>query len=212
MGADRVIAPSVDTAKRYQRYSPGLNVIAAWHENLSAPVFPRALREDEPLKIAVLGIMALHKGFHNFRDCVQLAAERGVSLEFVLIGPMDDETSAMESWIVSTGRYDPEELPQLLNQQAPHLVWFPCQWPETFSYTLSTCLEHGIPVAVPDLGAFAERLDGREWSWIMPWDTTAREWLEFFVRIRGENFLRGTSPQLPGTAREVVVDFYPGRI
>jgi GT2 family glycosyltransferase/glycosyltransferase involved in cell wall biosynthesis len=211
-GADRVIAPSADTAGRFQRYFPLLNVTAAWHENFSAPVLPRPLREDEPLKVAVLGIMALHKGFYNFRDCVQLAVERGAPVQFVLIGPMDDETSAMEHRIVSTGRSDPDELPQLLKQQAPHLVWFPCQWPETFSYTLSTCLEYGSPVAVPDLGAFAERLDRREWSWIMPWDTTASDWMEFFVRIREENFLRGMSPQLPRTAREVVVDFYPGRI
>lgn len=40
------------------------------------------------------------------------------------------------------------------------LIWFPAQWPETYSYTLSACLLGGWPVVAPDLGAFAEKVKG----------------------------------------------------
>lgn len=215
-GAVRIIAPSADTAERMQRYFPWLDIIPAWHENCSARVQARALAESEPLKIAILGWLALHKGFLNLRDCVRLAAERNAPLEFVLIGDLNHETKDLASDLPAsatiTGQYGSEELPNLLSAQAPHLVWFPCQWPETFSYTLSACLANGLPVAVPNLGAFTERVDGRPWSWIMPWDTTPSAWLDFFERIRRENFLTGTSPKLPHTARTVDLDFYPGKL
>jgi GT2 family glycosyltransferase/glycosyltransferase involved in cell wall biosynthesis len=207
--AARVIAPSADTAERMRRYFPWLKVTAAWHEQEVAPIQLRRVAEGETLKVAVLGVMALHKGFVNLRDCVDLAAETHAPVEFILIGGLNPETDAQPHQIVSTGWYKPEELPQLLKQHAPHLVWFPCTWPETFSYTLSACLEAGLPVAVPDIGAFAERLDGREWSWVLPWDTTPRQWLDFFLRIRRDNFRKALSPSAPQTARKVEAHFYP---
>jgi GT2 family glycosyltransferase/glycosyltransferase involved in cell wall biosynthesis len=207
--AARVIAPSADAAERIQRYFPWLNVIPAWHEQNAASVAPRLVAEGESLKVAVLGAMALHKGFANLRDCVNLAAETAAPVEFIHIGGFNSETSSTPHQIVSTGGYWAKDLPGLLQEHAPHLVWFPCTWPETFSYTLSACLEAGLPVAVPDLGAFAERLDGREWSWVLPWDTTPRQWLDFFVRIRRENFRPAASPAPPRTARKVEAAFYP---
>ncbi len=51
--------------------------------------------------------------------------------------------------------------------EAQHLAWFPAQWPETYSYTLSACLRARLPVVAPDIGAFGERMRGREWTWIM---------------------------------------------
>src|SRR2546427_7883740 len=39
----------------------------------------------------------------------------------------------------------------------PDLAWFPAQWPETYSYTLSACLAAGLPIVAPEIGAFPER-------------------------------------------------------
>jgi hypothetical protein len=36
-----------------------------------------------------------------------------------------------------TGQYAESELPALLAKVRPHVVWFPAQWPETYSYTLT---------------------------------------------------------------------------
>ena len=207
--AERVIAPSADTASRMQRYFPWLNITPAWHEFREGPIKAPVLNANEPLRIAVLGAMSKHKGFDNLRDCVRLAARNKSLVEFILIGGFGNEMAEFQHEISSTNWYQPEELPGLLARHAPHLIWFPCQWPETFSYTLSTCLELGLPVAVPDLGAFAERLNNREWSWILPWDTTPLNWLLFFDRVRVENFLPRLSPPAPVNASTAERNFYP---
>jgi glycosyltransferase involved in cell wall biosynthesis len=100
-------------------------------------------------------------------------------------------------------------LPGLLRELGAQVVWFPAQWPETFSYTLSVCLEMGIPVVAPDIGAFPERLAGRSWSWIVPWDLDTDRMLEFFMAIRQENFLTGIAPAVPEGERIGAADFYP---
>ena len=51
-----------------------------------------------------------------------------------------------------------------------------------------------VPVVAPSIGAFAERLSGRPWSWVQAWDMPPTEWLNFFVRAREQNFLTGRSP------------------
>ncbi len=90
-----------------------------------------------------------------------------------------------------------KDLPQLLEWLQPDIVWFPAQWPETYSYTLSAALLAGLPVAVPDIGAFQERVVGRPWSWVRPWDATAPQWLAWFDEIRSMHFATGEAPALP---------------
>ena len=92
------------------------------------------------------------------------------------------------------GRYDEADLPELLAWLQPDLVWFPARWPETYSYTLSACLQGGWPVVAPDLGAFAERLAGRRWSWVVPWQQPTADWLRFFADIRAQHFATGQGP------------------
>jgi GT2 family glycosyltransferase/glycosyltransferase involved in cell wall biosynthesis len=206
-GAARVIAPSGDTAKRFQHYFPWLPITAAWHEVVSAPLAIAKLTGN--LRVAVIGMMTAHKGLANLSACSQLAQTIGAPVEFLHIGSVEPESDSARLNFRSTGRYQPGELTTLLSRYQPHIVWFPCQWPETFSYTLSRCLSLGLPVAVPNLGAFAERVAGREWSWVLPWDTRPEEWLQFFVRIRKEHFAKQVPPPVltaPCTAEK---EFYP---
>ena len=74
-------------------------------------------------------------------------------------------------------------------------MWFPAQVPESYSYTLSAALRAGLPVVAPNLGAFAERLNGRAWTWVEPWSRSADEWLAFFQQLRQQHFIPGTPPQ-----------------
>ncbi len=52
-------------------------------------------------------------------------------------------------------------------------------------------------MVAPDLGAFPERLHGRAWSWVRPWDGAPADWFAFFTRVREQNFLTGISPTPP---------------
>ena len=61
-----------------------------------------------------------------------------------------------------TGRYNDADLPGLIENVAPHLIWFPAVWPETFSYTLSAAIEAGAAMAAVRLAPTPNDLpDGR---------------------------------------------------
>ena len=57
-----------------------------------------------------------------------------------------------------TGPYIREQLPGIIETQKINLIFIPSVWPETFSYTAQEAIEMGMPVAVFDLGAPAERV------------------------------------------------------
>lgn len=203
--ADRVLAPSLDTAARFERYFPGARIITAAHpETAPAALLARRLSGSEPLRIAVLGAMPVHKGSHNLYGCASIARKSRLPLEFILIGEAEDCKAPFRQ----TGRYRNPGLPRLLAEVAPHLVWFPARWPETYSFTLSACLEFGLPVAAPRMGAFPERLAGREWSWLLPADLTPRQWIDFFLGIRADHFIPHTPPKPVTGAARIRDDFY----
>jgi hypothetical protein len=209
--AERVFTPSLDVARRLSRYFPSARFVLSPHpeddsDNYPVPA-PPPLASAEALRIAVLGALSPLKGPDILESCALDAKRRGLPLEFHLIGyAYRSLVTAPRSNLTVTGPYTHEELPNLLSRANPHLAWFPAQVPETYSYTLSECLRAGLPAVCPSLGAFSERLAGRAWSWICPWDWNAEKWNEFFITARTEHFLAGAAPKaLPG--KPVTADF-----
>lgn len=199
-GARHVLVPSRDAALRFLRYAPSADVRYAPHEDLLDPVpqpvpSPRKLATNAPLKVVVIGALSPIKGADVLEDVATLAAQTGAQIDFHLLGYgyRSLHTQPRASLTVH-GRYDDADLARLLDWLQPDLVWFPAQWPETYSYTLSACLEHGLPVVAPDLGAFSERLSGRAWSWIRPWNAAPSDWLAFFNEVRERNCTTGRGP------------------
>ena len=208
--ADRVIAPTADTAARIARYYPEARIVAAEHPGAHScgMVVVRPLEGREPLRVAVLGTQTIHKGYELLRECASVARRGDLPLAFTLIGSVEAAIQRDDDPFSATGPYEETELPAILERVAPHIVWFPVCVPETFSYTLSTCLASGLPVAAHDIGAFPERLGNRPWSWIMPYSTSGGEWVEAFLRIRREHFLTGSAPVHPAARDRARVDFY----
>jgi len=200
--ARHVLAPSRDTATRIATLVPGVRIRAVSHLDLPDPqaqplpqVRAPALRPDAPLKIVVLGALSAIKGAEVLEAVALLAARRQAPVELHLLGyAWRSVKTRPASYLSVHGAYQERDLPALLDWLQPHLAWFPAQWPETYSYTLSACLAAGLPVAAPDLGAFPERLGGRTWSWLLPWDGSAQQWLDFFLHVREAHFLPGNAP------------------
>jgi hypothetical protein len=65
------------------------------------------------------------------------------------------------------GRYDPRDLPWLLDHYRAQLVVFPSLGPETFAFTLSEAWSAGRAVLVPPIGALAERVLETRAGWVM---------------------------------------------
>ncbi|AFL74598.1 glycosyltransferase [Thiocystis violascens] len=174
LGAARVLAPSRDTAARLRRVWPRLEVRTAAHDQLphpseNPPPRPRRWSPETPLRIVVLGQLSPVKGLDLLAACARDAASRNLPLEFHLVGyPLGPLPAPTEAPLIVHGPYQETELPARLHFLSPHLAWFPALWPETWSYTLGACLQAGLPVAAPLLGAFPERLASRPWSCLLP--------------------------------------------
>lgn len=198
--ADRVIVPSVDVANRIRNYFPLVSPVVAPHPDITpeeryTPVSVRQLEPSEPLRIAVLGAMSQGKGADLLEACALDARQRGLDIDFHLIGYAYRKLCSIpRARLTIHGEYEEDQLQGYFDVIKPHLVWFPARGPETYSYTLSSCLKLGMPIAATDLGALPERLAGRDSSWVLPWQTTARDWSDFFAKLATEHFSGKTAP------------------
>lgn len=199
-GAERVFVPSHDVAARLNRYFRLPNLIVSPHADMQGQIptpAPCLVPPAEPLRIVVIGALSAIKGAELLESVALDAKSRGLLLEFHLIGhALRKLVTKPKSLLTTSQAYRDDELQGLLKAAKPDLIWFPALWPETYSYTLSAALISGLPVVAPDLGAFPERLAGRPWSWICPWNQSPGDWNNFFVHLREAHFLSGTPPHL----------------
>ena len=199
-GARFVMGPARDVLLRLASHVPGAALRLVPHTDIdpAAPLpapNPPPLAGDRPLKVVVIGALSTIKGADLLEDVAIAARRQGAPVEFHLIGYGYRALKTQpHAHLTVHGRYDEKDLPDLLHWLQPDVVWFPALWPETYSYTLSACLLGGWPVVAPDIGAFVERLQGRRWTWVQPWDTPAADWLAFFTDIRQRHFATGQSP------------------
>jgi GT2 family glycosyltransferase/2-polyprenyl-3-methyl-5-hydroxy-6-metoxy-1,4-benzoquinol methylase/glycosyltransferase involved in cell wall biosynthesis len=192
-----VLTPSQDAGQRIRRYIPDAAIRVVPHKDLAQEcVHPSpAVTGNRPLRIVVIGALSPIKGADIVEAVAKLAANQATPCEIHLLGyayrPLLTQPKAC---LTVHGAYEEADLDALLNWLKPDVAWFPAQWPETYSYTLSACLKAALPVVVPDIGAFAERIADRPWSWVIPWGATASECLEFFTTIRARHFQQGVPP------------------
>jgi glycosyltransferase involved in cell wall biosynthesis len=208
--ANRVIVPTRDVDQRLRASIPSIQTIVAAH-----PAYEhkwRAIKvpfeDNSALRICVLGVVQLHKGLDILSACARLARSNHDPIEFHVIGTTERNRELLDLGVRISGPYTQEDLPHLLRGCSPHLLWYPAQCPETFSYTLSEGLDSGLPLVVPDIGAFPERVGARPWTWVREWNLEPEEWIDFFLTIRRENFARGTPPKRVGTPWDISDQFY----
>jgi glycosyltransferase involved in cell wall biosynthesis len=207
IGADRVICPSDDVRSRILYYLKDTNVLTAPHEQPPPGDWPMALpsANPTPLRIVMMGVMANHKGARIVASVAEAA--RPGSLAFHLIGYLEPSfPKPAASLIQATGQYQEHELAGLLDNARPHVFWFPSTAPETYSYTLTTAIESGLPIVATTLGSFPERLAGRPNTWLVNHDATVHDWLAVFDQVRDRLRDRQPPPRVPRPAPSS--DFY----
>jgi GT2 family glycosyltransferase/glycosyltransferase involved in cell wall biosynthesis len=204
--ADRVICPSEDVHRRLARYGLSAKAIVVPHESVTPgpwPLSPVTMSKSRRLRVAVIGKLAYQKGAVTVTT-VALAADPA-ELIIHVIGCVEKYLpEPLTERITMTGEYEENELPVLLARVKPHVVWFPAQWPETYSYTLSAAIEAGLPIVATRIGAFPERLAGRPLTWLVDPEASAEEWLAIFDEVR-EALRRKPQSSKP---RRRVADYY----
>jgi GT2 family glycosyltransferase/glycosyltransferase involved in cell wall biosynthesis len=202
--AERVICPSEDVRARLERYGFGHRAVVAPHEAVAEGPWPLVLPRlrGRRLRVAVLGVLAEQKGA---QAVIALAEAADPSIEIVLVGyPERPLPEPAAHFIRVTGEYAEADLPRLLAKAAPHVVWFPSQAPETYSYTLTAALDAGLPVVASAIGAFPERLAGRPLTWLVDPKAGKEAWLAAFALVRQAL----ACPAPDAGQRAAVPDFY----
>jgi GT2 family glycosyltransferase/glycosyltransferase involved in cell wall biosynthesis len=184
--ASRVVAPSMDTLERLRRHGLGANGQYIPLEPPSRPAGTWPLRPPsrpgKQLRVAVLGVLANHKGAHVVASVAMAADPAMLSIQSIGYTEPGFPEAARTRMRIS-GPYREGQLPALLARYRPHVVWFPVAWPETYSFTLSAAIESGLPIVASGIGALPERLVGRPLTWVIPPSMDPTAWLNVFRMV-----------------------------
>ncbi len=185
--AERVLCPTHDTMVRLKRMGMSGAMMVVPHEpvqDLQWPDVVQSMADGQTMRVAILGTLVAHKGIDAVQNTVLAAGDH--KLEFILIGSSEPMLTMPEGSAYSeTGFYRDGDLQKLIQQQKPHVIWFPVLCPETYSYTLSAAIMSGLPIIASNLGAFPERLAQYPKSILVPPTVNAETWLTTFALARG---------------------------
>jgi len=178
--ANRVISPSQYTKETHAIYFPNLPYYVASHPDWElGGVYPEVKStpcgEGEKIRVLSIGALSREKGGETIENVAQLASKH--DFEFHLLGYA---YKPLGQPVIEHGAYRDEALLSLIDEIDPHVIWFPCQCPETYCYTLSAAFRSGRPVIATNLGSFPERIADRPCSWIKDWKMTPEAWTDFF--------------------------------
>jgi FkbM family methyltransferase len=157
--AASVIFPSNSVKEIFTTIYPNLSSNVVPHIEADRDVFkkPTIFKKKKVYIIGTLGAICREKGADLLERVSFIAEKSRAPIKFKLLGYAYRPLKKLET----TGAYLTKKLPDLISQQALDIIFFPAQWPETYSYTLSYALDSGLPIIAPDIGAFPERLSER---------------------------------------------------
>ncbi|WP_422014684.1 hypothetical protein [Reyranella sp.] len=155
-GAERIIAPSHDLATRMRPHLA--KEIEVWEPESDSGFPPERtprIPAKVPLRVVTLGALNVSKGLRVVRELAHVMDRTRAPLELSVLGPASEP---LPGSVTVTGAYHSHDLDRLLTEAAPHLVFLPAIWPESWSFVLTAALKRGLPVVVFDTGAPAARL------------------------------------------------------
>ena len=159
-GANSVIFPSQATKDLFEGFFPLDQAKVTWHPELKRDMGSSdnmLIEKKESYRVLVIGALGREKGADFLELVATLAKKSELGIEFVLIGYGYRRLRNIEE----SGAYGNDDLREMIKQKQADMIFFPAKWPETYSYTLSSAIDSGLPILAPNLGAFTERLLGR---------------------------------------------------
>ena len=122
--------------------------------------------------IAVIGHISYHKGGQIVQELAKHIRVAGSRAHIVVVGTTEYDLPKESTTV--TGRYRPEDLPELLEFHGVNVGFFPSVCPETFSYVTEEMIMMGLPVLAFDLGAPGERVAQYTYGRVIPLDSPKR--------------------------------------
>jgi O-antigen biosynthesis protein len=175
LSAQRVIAPSKDVAARIVKHFPDVSVLVWPHPEPPVVTLPTST------KVAILGALSVVKGLRVVQSVSAYAKQVAPEVTFRLIG---HSAEPLTSGITATGSYADADLPRLIADERPDVIWFPAQVPETYSYTLTQALTSQCGIVASDFGALRERLQGIDRAQLVAFDADDSKWLAALLAVQ----------------------------
>lgn len=142
----------------------------------------------QDLHLGVVGEISANKGARVVEELAELISAWNLPVKLTIIGNII--ASRTLAGVQITGPYRREELPELIEKLGINVCLFPSIWPETFSYVAQELMILGLPLAVYNLGAPAERVAGYAKGLILSEVGNARSTLDeliaFHHQLRGD--------------------------
>lgn len=170
--ASRVHTCSEEQRELLSRYFPQQHFEQVDFSYLERPdlTFQDEFAFRNPPTVAVIGAIGQHKGSDIVYWLEEAIRRRTLNIRLVVIGYTDREQEPRVSHqgrFVLTGRYKPEELPELLARYETACTLFPSIWPETYLITVAEAHNAGYPAIVFDVGAPAARVRATGGGWVV---------------------------------------------
>jgi len=158
--ADTVLCFSESTRKLVDKVYPLREEQILLHPHFVPSIPGRKPRIDlsKALNIGVVGTINYAKGADIIFRMAKLLAEENPDVRITVIGLMEDAPVLRN--LTVTGRYNTNELMEIIEKHSVNMFFLPSICPETFSYVTSELIEFGVPLVCFDLGAPAERVRG----------------------------------------------------
>lgn len=159
--SDRVVVFSHASARILERAYPAMadaaHVEVRPHAIESGHL--RAVRRGggPVLKVGVVGNISRPKGADIVAGLVARAQAESLPVQVVVIGTLQASTPVGPHLVVH-GAFDAQELPDLMERYGIDVCLMPSVCPETYSYVTDEIMAMGLPIAVFDIGAPAERV------------------------------------------------------
>lgn len=125
---------------------------------LGPPVAPYEAPRGHFTTIAVVGFISEYKGAAIVKEMAELIAREELPARIVVFGSLEGARPTPS--LAVTGPYAPGDLPVLLRREGVSVALLPSIVHETFSYVTAELMHFGVPLAVFDIGAPAERVRG----------------------------------------------------
>jgi glycosyltransferase involved in cell wall biosynthesis len=195
--ARQVVAPSADVANRLRRHFPAVVAkVTPWEDDsaISPPPAPASVHH-----VCVIGGIGVEKGFEVLLACVRDAAARRLDLAFTVIGSTTDDSRLLAAGpAFVTGRYQEDELPDLVRAHRPDVAFVSSVWPETWCFTLGHAWRCGLRAVVFDIGAPAARVKRTGWGWVLPLGLPAAAVNDALLRLgHARNIPRAAKRETP---------------
>jgi GT2 family glycosyltransferase/glycosyltransferase involved in cell wall biosynthesis len=168
-GASRVVAPSSDVSERLERYFLNISVTVVPHETELAMGTAGGKRRGGIRRVCVIGAIGVTKGYDVLLSCANDAAGRDLPLEFIVVGTtIDDRALLATGRVFVTGRFEADEVVDLIRRQQADVAWLPSICPEAWCFALSDAWRGGLRTVVFDIGTQAERVRNTTFGFVLP--------------------------------------------